>query len=212
LTVPLIAYIDFYSYTAPVCAAILMRSWRTREGRLFLAFVFVNTASEVLGYILAHRGVHNYWVVHVDTLLAFIVVVLLFILWEKDRAITKLLQWIIVLYALFWLILQLTIEPWSVLPQYISTVSSVVFTAIALKAIYTLLHRGEDLRLFKDARFWWSCGILLNYAGNFVVFLFENQILVMSSLDAGAFWSLHWYLSAIFNVFLTVSLLCLKTK
>lgn len=212
MIVPQIAYINLYSYAAPVAGAALKRSWRTHDGRLFSAFIFINTASEIASYIMSRHGMNNLWVGHIDTLLVFPVIMMIFAGWEKNQSIKKLLWVSNVLYILFWFSMQFTFEPLSMPPQYIGTISSVVFTAIALRRIYTLLSGGESPRLFVDASFWWTCGILLNYAGNFFLFLFEHEIFSLNIPGAGAFWTLHWYLSTAFNVLLTISCLCLKTK
>ncbi len=203
----LISYVNLFSHGLPLGAGIWKRSSLVDGMKVFYGYVVANVLVELASFWMAMHNIHNLWLSHIFGVLEYALLAVVFAGWQRSSRMRTILRWSIPLYAAFWLVAVLTIEKLAGPDQYTSTVSGVIMTILGASTLVGLI-KEEDVAFHLDAKFWISIGVLLDFAGNIMLSIFDSVILQMRIEEFLPFWKIHWGLSIATNLCFMGGLLC----
>lgn len=182
-------------------------------GWTLLALVALGFATELVTLAMGARGIRNLWVIHFYTLLEYVLLVMIFGAWHSHNPrMHSILLLSGALFALFWLGLKWTgIEPFIAPVTYTHSVSSALLTIVATVTLVDIARLPETV-VYRDARFWVSVGVLLNYTTNVVLFLVMDWFVNLPRSEAAAVWTIRWVASAVMNVCFAIAYLCMQRE
>ncbi len=168
--------------------------------RLLLAFLVFAFGLDLAGFVLRARGIEVYWIVHAFTLVEYSFFAWLFSLWVEGPRLRSFLRVSVVGFALIWLALKLTLEPFGAFDSYSTSIESVLLIWVSGYTLYEV-SRSDILNLYHYPRFWVGCGVLVYFAGSLMSFALFNLLkdgvlsvpihaisnIVKNGLFAGAF-------------------------
>jgi hypothetical protein len=227
MSLPLLAYIDLASNVVPLGAAIMYRgkwaapvheyqSSQVRRSLTFLfCFVLLGALSESSTFILGRLGIRNLWVVHIYTLLEYVLLVCTLVPWQRNRAWRSIQLGSIPAFALFWLVSKLAgWEVWSSPDTYTHTFESILILLWALLLLGALLRTDDVEELLphfprtsnrkpisyhRDVRFWLATGVLLYFGGNIMFAVVIDQYVMLTRDAAIIVAQVHWILNVLVN-------------
>lgn len=204
-----LVYIDLASNVLPIGAGFFKRSLLIREKLIFFLFVVASVVIEIIGMYLASHHTNNLWLIHIYNLIEFTLLMMIYARWQENGLWQRLLYFSIILFAIFWIVSKWTIEGFFEPSQYTRTVSSVIFIPVASIMLINLM-REEGMVIHRDYRFWISAGVLLNFAGNIMLFLYNGPISNLRIEEWVPIWTIHWIISIAVNLFYMGGFLCMK--
>lgn len=95
-------------------------------------------------------------------------------------------------------------------PAYMRSLESLVAILLAISYFRLILRSTVPLTLGRDPAFWISCGILIYYTTNLLLFMYGNYIQEQAPLVFDSIWRIHSYLNLVLYFAYTIALLCRK--
>ena len=218
MKLPLSAYLNIASDFVPLGAGIARRAYRKGEVALFFSFVFLGFVVEISTFLLAQRKINNLWILHIYALIEYIILILVFASWQKERPLLRrLLYGSIWIYTLFWILSKYQLERFESIDQYTHSVSALVFVALSVLTLLDQVRTEESfvpstVPLYGTFRFWVTVGVLIFFSGNTLLFGLGNVIGALAFKDAVAVWTFHWWLNITANICYAIGFLCLKRE
>lgn len=165
----LIAHLADYLTLLPFIVGLV--HWKNESRTLKLLTLFLGVESLITGvmYVFAGQGINNMFMVHINTLIAYLFVVRLFS--EHVTAKMKLIltNSVLLYMAVFVVTLALGIESVFRRPLYLVTLLAIVVSLVSMYTLITMLWDPPKHGPFRDERFWLSLGMFFAYAaGTFI--------------------------------------------
>ncbi len=205
---PILLNISIISLLIPVFVGIYRLGILSRELKLLVIYL-------ILGFIIAvvvSWFTINKWtiIIHVNTLVEYIIMMLIICTWQDSRKIKRLLNAILWFYIVFWLFSKITFEPIS---GFYSITSSVSQAILALSAGYTLFVVIENYTqsLLQFARFWILIAMILNYTGTLIPTALTGVFFTQAG-EGQILYSINWILIIISNILFTIGIMCPQTR
>jgi hypothetical protein len=160
-------------------------------------------------WLLGSHHINNLWTGHLFTLVEFILVVLIYSAWMKERRNQVILVVCLSAFILFWIVSKFTFEPFSRLDGWTSAISKILQITLSVFILVDVIKESE-LVWTRDSRFWVGAGIIIYAAGSIFIFALFNKMLEISVDRLMMVWHINWSLMIISNLFYARSFLCNK--
>ena len=144
---------------------------------------------------------------HFYSLIEFIVVIYIFILWQDSKKTKKIFQFTGVFFFMIWIYSKLTFVPFTGLFSFTATISRII---LSLGAGYTLfiVIANRIQRLFVTQRFWILLSFVVSFAGTLMPVAVQGFLFTHSKQSLFAAWYVMWASTIIANLLFTVGFLC----
>src|SRR5713101_8186167 len=143
MKLPLPGYLNLASDLFPIGIGFARRSDLRGEAPLFFLFVVLGFVVEGTTFVLAVRRINNLWILHIYSLLEYIILILVFAGWQKEKGrpwLPRLLYGSIAIYSLLWILAKIEFESFAVVDQYTHSLSGLVFVAVALLTLIDMVR------------------------------------------------------------------------
>jgi len=215
---PLPYYLDVYSNALPFLAG----SWNwtfvkknLSGSALMFTFVVIGIITEAISYVMVGQGMPNRWVLHFYHLAEYILLVYMFMNWQREYVIRgqnksrlffilkpNVLLGSVVLYFAFWLGSKWSIEAWDAPASYTLTSAAFVFIVLSLLSLHQRVSTKSPSpnSIFRSFQFWTAFGVLIYFSGSAVHFLILHLLVNLPAEKFLEYWTLHWYVNVIANI------------
>ena len=174
----------------------------------FLEWLIILTFGEtVIEWVIASYNIQNLWMSHINTLVEFVLIMLMYFFWMKRNLNRLMLNICLVMFVVCWIVSKFTFEPLSSLDGWtapLSKVLQIVFSALLLLDVV----KESDITWINDPRIWVASGVIIYSAGSLFIFALFNTMLQISPDRLKLVWSLNWILIIASNVLSTWGFLC----
>ncbi len=197
MSIPL-NYIELGSDLLPLGSGLIAFKRLGTAMRLFFIFVTVNTLSDAITLVMAKSNIRNLWVLHIDHLLEYVLLALVLRSWQGRPWIRRALWWSTIVFAALWVVAQFTVEPMRDPDYYSHTLECLILIMVIVVTIFDLTSKSPP-PIIRDGRLWISAGLLIYFAGDFLLYLFWNEIVALGRTKAAEYWKINWYLNMLVN-------------
>ncbi len=204
MTYPLhIAYISAGSILIPLIIGIF--SWKQQSKKTVLLFrlIIASLISDLVSFILFKFSLNSYVILNFFLLIQFLICFSL--LNEKPRFSTShriILGCFIVFFSVDFLFIQGPL----VFNSYSNSVACLILIFFTLRYFSTLLHGLPEMNVTDIPEFWIATGILSYYAGNLLLFIVSNYLVLGIGGSHAAMWILHNLLNLLKNLLFSLAL------
>jgi hypothetical protein len=175
---------------------------------IYLVEMAISGLAEV---IMSLNHIHNIWVIHLATITEFIIIVLMFYLWETKIYKKRIILILGCLFVIFWFIAKNTFEPFDQMDVYTVIIAQAIYIILAVSLLFKVLNDTQT-SLKDDARIWIASGLIIYSAGTlFVVSLFNVVNESMPKL-LNVIWYINWILVILVTLFFARGIWCRVTR
>ncbi len=178
------------------------------ELHLIRLFCWIQIVCNTSATILDYKDINNYWVYEVNTILSFVIILILF-----GRYLLDLKK--IVLYTLIGLVIicnALSYKYFGAIASFNSyghALSSLFIVFLSLYFFYTrLINMPEEVSIPETSIFWCVVGIFTYYAGAFFIFISYKYLINTDSSMVAILWRFHNILLFICCSYICYGILC----
>jgi hypothetical protein len=162
MRIPLILHIAWASTVLPVLAG-LWGGWRSSASRTAVwIWALVLVLANVLGLLLAMRGVNNHWLGYLSTPLNGVAVIVALIGWQVREAGQLVLRILLPLYLLAWTVIVFAVEDMTTFSLVAGPFSAfLLLSTVSATFVTRSMHSLDPLT--RQDWFWISIGLLIFY-------------------------------------------------
>ena len=203
-----------YSALLPVAFATFNFKSPDRSKRLLSWLVvfsaIIGISAHIMGY---HFGKPNLWLLHVLTIIEFILVSLIYRPYLNSQLADVLLVAFPILAGINSLYIFVSLDIDRSFNVYARSIESFCFMVYSVIFFAQVLKEMKIKNLERHPVFWISCGIILFYATNFFIFIFSGDLFRTVNIPTWyQFWKLHAIFVIVLNVFYTIALWIVNPK
>lgn len=171
-------------------------------------FLVGSIAIDFLSFSLSFYNSNTLWLGHLYTLFEYSFLVFMFSFWPQNNEYRKNLRLSILLFTTIWITAKLFVEDLSQFDNYTTSLESVLILIFSGHLLYAL--QKENIQyLFREPRFWISCGIFIYFSGNLLMFSLFNIMGAASLGDLIFYWPIiHSSMNIVENLCFTGAFLC----
>lgn len=210
VSTPILVYISSFSILVPTLLALFQ--WKSLNaiekglGTSLLAIASVQMLALLVSEVLKLNNMPLY---HVYLVLEFLLLLRIYYYYVFKKSAQRSHYVIIIASALVMLVNGLFFQDFMSFPSHLRSLQGILLIALALGYFFQLLKADENIRLSQDPAFFMSCGILLYYFTNLLLFWY-SQALQSSPQVFAHIWTVHGYLNILLYLFYTIALTCRK--
>jgi hypothetical protein len=179
--------------------------------RCAIIYLVEMALSGLVEFIMSSKGIHNIWVIHLSTILEFIILMLMFYLWEKNILKKRILLLTGCVFIAFWLIAKVTFESIEYMDVYTSIIAQTIYIVCAVSLLFDVL-KDAHTSVQNDARAWISAGLLIYSAGTLIVVSLFNVLSTSMPELLNAVWHINWILIILVTLFFARGIWCRTTQ
>jgi hypothetical protein len=167
--------------------------------------------SALAEYLMGIYGIHNIWVIHLSTIIEFLIIVSMFFLWEKNIYRKQTILILGCFYVIFWILAKSTFESLDNIDVYTSIVAQAIYIVLAVSLLFNVF-KDAQISLKNDPRIWIASGLLLYSAGTIFVASLFNEILNAMPELLNTLWHINWILVILITLFFARGIWCQVPK
>lgn len=194
----------------PLLAAVyawLVNKGLKREQKMIAAYIILAAITELAAFIMGRIYTSNLPILHVYTLLQFLLVALLFRQFIRQKLHHQIWLTVTILFLCGSIINSLFIQSIWKFNGYARAAESLIVVLFVIGYFYRLLFTEEaKTPLYGIPMFWISTGLMFYFSACFFVFLMSGDVLIMSSKVFTISWAFHDLILIIHYIFLTAAL------
>lgn len=204
--------IEFLSDISVVCTFLPLVSTLfcfkrvTRQYYPLILLFIISGLTETLVAIMRVKGINNFFIFHVYTIIEFILIVFFY----RNVYLGLIKQiWLIVLILIFLTTayLDFRVNGLRATDNISSSTSSIFLIILSLFSLYQLIKDTSTKNITEKPIFWISSGVLCYFAGNLLVFLFSNYILEHLPGKLTIVWfSVHSFFNITYNIVVSIGI------
>lgn len=157
--------------------------------RLYIAFLAIGLVFTLVCIYLAEHNTNNMLLFHLFTLVEFICMLIVLILWSTDAKVKRVFKGILLLYFTFWIIMKFTIENLSTYDTYTSSLSTAILI-IGIGYVLSRLIVESNLSILRPSILI-LIGAFIYYSGNLILF---------SLSTIPMYWQIHNFLESAYKI------------
>lgn len=201
-----------FSYLIPLVPAWFLFRKSSAEFRLFIIILSISYIVTFIGYYTAKYYINNLWIYFSFNVVEFCLYSLLF---KRLLATKPAKRFINIMIILFVLLIILNAGNTLDLSNYDSYTAAFVSLAMLLYCILFFNSQLNNLNvtfIYKTTWFWIMTGLLLYFAGSFLIFLFTSYLMYRDKNLTWTLWGLHDLLDIIKNLLIATGLFFIKNE
>lgn len=196
----------------PVVTGTLRYGNLSKECRIIFFFTIIACITEITSYITRSRGINNMPLLHIYTVIEFVIISWFYHLLFKRIFSFSPLPLIAVLFVIGSIINSLWIQEILSFNSYIRGIEAVLIILYALIILYVFFFQPDAKKTVDDPVFWINAGILIYFSGATTLFILSNYILPLGYQFNKNIWGVHALLSIIMYLSITTGLWKSKTR
>jgi hypothetical protein len=189
-------------------------------------FVLIGIATEAISYVMVGQGMTNRWVLHFYHLAEYILLVYIFVIWQREYVAgggqirsrlfailkPKVLLGSLLLYFALWLGSKWSFEAWDEPASYTLTSAAFIFIVLSLLSLHQMVSTKSSSpnSVFTSFQFWIAFGILIYFSGSAVHFLVLRLLVNLPAETFLEYWTLHWDVNVGANIAYAIGFFMLK--
>lgn len=200
----LLADLSAYSIFIPLAIGMFKLKKLIPLQRLLMGLLFISFLFEFAAFWVSEQlDLTNLPLLHVFTVIQFTFLILIF---RQSFDIADRWYWLLLAAFLGFAIIDiLYISDLQSFNPLARLVESLILITCSFFYLYKTLEELKIRRLEKEPMFWISAGLLIYFAGGFLIFISSNYIMPIK-LTLFLFWGLHAILNIILNLFYSIAL------
>lgn len=197
-------YLNLFSNLLPLGAGIYFWKRSSRSIRLLTGLLAYGVLSDVALYLLVLQSVNNMLLLHVYTIVSYLLLALLFSFWHEGKA-GRIMRISIPLFVFYYFtLLALGYENLALPNKYSLTMRGMLVALISLYTLYSRQRYRATIPISEDERFWVSLGaFIVNSASIFVYAGIPGDITY-------TIWQIYMSLSILSNFVYFRAYLCMR--
>jgi hypothetical protein len=210
----LITDLAFYLPALPAVLAVFKWQYMRAQHRWFAILLWVTMAISFSSHIWLKTTEYNnnlpffHSYILVEFLLFLMVFKHIFIESIKDY-----IWWLLAsAFTILWLINVFTGQGWWGFPDYIHAVEAVIVLVLVVKWFLKMLKEKKVANPERTFEFWMCVGLLLFFAGSFLLFIFSKFLVNNGAEVFKAIWMINGILTLLLYTSYTIALLWVKKK
>lgn len=176
---PILGYLTVVIQTVIAVWASFLWRRSTFSQRCIIVLIAEISISGIIEIWTSLHNIRNLWVIHISTLLEFLIITAMFYGWKKKTWEKCALIVVGCLFVILWLISKNTFEPFNQLDSYTTTIADVFYIVVALSVFFDVLN-DHQMVLKDDPRTWASSAILIYSSGSLILFSLFNEMMKVS--------------------------------
>jgi hypothetical protein len=195
------------SVIAPL--VIGLKHFRTygNDLRALTVFLLFAGITELTSYLLWSRSMNNLPLLHVYTVIEFIMLSYIYRIHISSVLPRKFIEVTCLLFVCFAIYNSIFIQSVYQFNSYARGIEFIFILFYSIAYVYTLFTRNDTSPLKRTSMFWLNTGVLLYYTTSFFVFLLSNNMLMhLPKTAIQVSWAFHGIFLLIFHIFLSVAL------
>jgi hypothetical protein len=204
---PLLLYITIVVQTVVAVWALFFWKRSTFSQRCIIILLVEMSLSSIIERAMGMHHIHNLWVMHISTLIEFLIIMTMFYGWKKTRTEKRLLILISCAFALFWSASKIFFESFEQMDTYSYAVAQMIYISLAMSLLFDVLKDSKTL-LKHDARIWIASGMVIYSTGTLVVVSLFNVIVTSMPQLFITVWHINWVLVIITALFYARGIWC----
>ncbi len=192
-----------------ILAIVAMTFWRRAaiaQRLVILLFVLI-AGSYLLEEFLIKLGRHNLWVSHYSTLIEFLLMSGVFVIWNNNGKKKSAIVVLAIAFIMLWIVSKLTFEPFDRYDSYTTGIARALEIIYAVSLLFDVL-KDPNLVIKNDARVWVSSANIIYSTGCLLIFTLFNTLLKFSVELFKVLWPLNWILLIISSSLYFKGILC----
>ena len=174
--------------------------------RIIVFFCGVALFVNVVSTFLANHGINNLFLIHLDTIVEFLILLKFYSLVLKEALPTRFFIWVGAYFAIIALAFAFTVQPFDTFNDYARTLESIGVIALALLLFYRILVEMKIVRLEQSSVFWVNTGLLLYFSGGALLFSLSNMTLQLDAVETAYLWGFHGMFYLVLYLLITLAL------
>lgn len=186
-------FLDLCTY-APLPGAVLGLLYFRRlspEMRVITLLCIASLSFSIITTYLSNRGVNNLFLIHIDTMVEGVILLLFYRLLLKDWLTSRFFISAAIVFVSTSVGIALTMQPFNRFNTYSRSLEAVGVIALALLFFYYILKEMKIMRLENAPAFWVNTGLLLYFSGGSLLFSLSNIMLNLSNTQNSYLWGVH---------------------
>lgn len=193
----------------PIYAAICQRKHATRPGyKVLLLYLLVTAVVSIVSKILVLNKVTNIPLIHTDTLLEVVLLLIYLSHVLKDETMLMVVRLLIILFPLYCLVNFLFLQSIFTFNTYTRPVGAILLILLCMGYWWEYGNDEESGVWHNNPDNWFVSGILLYFSSSLFLFVCSNYLVVHSNEDNNILvWTIHATLVLIMYLLFTVGFL-----
>ncbi len=192
--------------TLPLTVAILRYKYLSPALRFFIIYLVLNGAGNLCASILAYRRINNLPVLHVYTVLEFVLISFFYKKILRTHIPAKVINAIVYTFIAFCIINTSFFQPIYSYNSYSRAFSCIIIMGYALYCFKHALDAADGDDGERQIPLWINAALLLYFGGSLFLFISANLILSDSFMNT-IFWTIHATLVLIMYFLFTMGFL-----
>lgn len=115
---------------------------------------------------------------------------------------------LLILFAGYWVFDSFVFGTMLDYPELLRFTESVLIIFFGLFYFLTVFQRAKIVLLNKEFGFWFTCGILIYFTGNSLLFLFSEVVIQLNISSYKLIWTVHAFLTILLYIAYTIAIQC----
>lgn len=168
-----------------------------------LIVVIISVITDLLNHLLVSNGINNYLVFRVFTPIELILICLFYSMFYKQyfKSIFLLIPIPLFIIVAF---IDYKINGIDNFDNYATAFEAITFSILSLWSFLYIVNKMIFEKVTSEPFFWINTGILLYFAGNLILFIFNDYILTHQGSSHIALWAIHSILNIFYNILIAI--------
>jgi hypothetical protein len=190
---PLLLYGTIFVQTVIGVWALFFWKRSTFSQRCIIILLVEMSLSSIIEHVMGMYHIHNLWVMHISTLIEFLIIMTMFYGWKKTRTEKRLLILLSCAFVLIWSVSKIFLESFEQMDTYSYAVAQMIYIAFAVSLLFDVLKDSQTLAKH-DSRLWIASGIIIYSTGTLLVVSLFNVIVTSMPQLFITVWHINWVL------------------
>lgn len=176
------------------------------ELKVITYYLFLSALTEILAAVLAQIKVHNLPLLHVYTIVQFILIARFYGIVLSGFIPPRLTRWCMYFFIAFSLVNSLFFQTIHTNNTYARTLESLLAITFSLTLFYRIISEMRIERLENSAIFWINAAFLIYFSSTIFLFVMSNFILPLNTTLNIYLWGLHAVISTFHYILISIGL------
>ena len=198
--------ISFYSSFLPLLVSVVNIKYLNGIYVPIFILLIVSCTVELITTRLKEAGINNFFVFHFFTITEFSLFSMFYFMFFRTYVNSKFIVFLIPLFIIAAYV-DYKINGLDNMDNYSVSIECIVLASYSLYFFYIVLQKLLFENLLKEPVFWINSAVLIYFMGNFLLFLFSNDLLKSNIHQHIVLWGIiHSFCNICFNLLLIVGL------
>lgn len=181
------------------------------KGKILNLYFGITLVFAWLQSITAYKGFNNLWIMHVYSPIEFCLIAVIFYYYYENTVFKKIIIVLLGIIPVLLLINTIWLQSIKIANTNASGITGILMISMAVGYFIKTMKERKIIRIEKDAMFWISSAVLINFSVNFFILFFFNIYMIHSLEKFIFYFNIYCVMNIIFIILLILGL-CLDLK